>query len=514
MFDFDDLEERLPEERRVRVWAISDVHTDMRQNMQWITGLDADKHAHDVLILAGDISNKWDDISETLTECKRRFSRVFFVPGNHDLWVRKGKSAQEDSMQRLRNILELCKSLGVETAPSEVSSGSIGVFIVPLLAWHHPQWDTEPEIEGWDGILQPHQVASDYMLTKWPEPLRIEDGSVARALDAVNDEIFDMAELTRRRGEHAALLSFSHFLPRLEVNPEKRYLTQPQLAKVVGSNYLRERVEQLRPDVHVFGHTHFGYDMVVDGVRYVQAPLAYPMEREARCTTVAVDQFPVLDPRPCLIWDSVAGWAPPHKGAWSEYYIRYGRRPEVTQVLPAYVANSLTPTSPSCRVGWIRGRMPAWLFGPQEHRKAEARRVVEGVRGLMSSGKQRDAAMVPRAMEVAECRQLLAEGRCTVIDVRRDAERPMGGRRIPGSVALPHPSLTENFPGLPDEELLAFCERLMAADGPLVLVGAGASSDCTEPAVLLAHLLRLWPQDMRVLMGGVKAWLEQQGQAG
>ena len=25
-----------------------------------------------------------------------------------------------------------------------------------------------------------------------------------------------------------------------------------------------------KPDVHIFGHTHFGWDMVLDGTRYVQ----------------------------------------------------------------------------------------------------------------------------------------------------------------------------------------------------------------------------------------------------
>ena len=27
-----------------------------------------------------------------------------------------------------------------------------------------------------------------------------------------------------------------------------------------------------KPDVHIFGHTHFGWDMVLDGTRYVQVP--------------------------------------------------------------------------------------------------------------------------------------------------------------------------------------------------------------------------------------------------
>jgi hypothetical protein len=50
-----------------------------------------------------------------------------------------------------------------------------------------------------------------------------------------------------------------HAVHRLELLPEKRFLFFPNLAKVVGSTMLGERVAQLRPDVHIFGHTHFGW---------------------------------------------------------------------------------------------------------------------------------------------------------------------------------------------------------------------------------------------------------------
>ena len=62
--------------------------------------------------------------------------------------------------------------------------------------------------------------------------------------------------------------------------PEKRMLFQPNLAKAVGSDYIKHRVEELRPMAHIFGHTHFAWDAVVGQVRYVQWPLAYPQERK------------------------------------------------------------------------------------------------------------------------------------------------------------------------------------------------------------------------------------------
>ena len=65
--------------------------------------------------------------------------------------------------------------------------------------------------------------------------------------------------------------------------PEKRMLYQPNLAKAAGSNLLAERIRQLKPIAHVFGHTHFNWDCSIDGVRYLQRPLAYPKERRSAC---------------------------------------------------------------------------------------------------------------------------------------------------------------------------------------------------------------------------------------
>ncbi|EKU20676.1 hypothetical protein NGA_2065300, partial [Nannochloropsis gaditana CCMP526] len=77
---------------------------------------------------------------------------------------------------------------------------------------------------------------------------------------------------TRVRGEGSpaektTVISFSHFLPREELCPEKRFLLEPMLPKVIGSTPLRRQVEALRPDLHVFGHTHIPIDLTVQGIR-------------------------------------------------------------------------------------------------------------------------------------------------------------------------------------------------------------------------------------------------------
>lgn len=69
----------------------------------------------------------------------------------------------QDSLQKLRLVLQLCKELGIRTSPARLGN----LCIVPLLSWHHSSWDTEPDILG-----VPHVSAlsiADYGACSWPQ---------------------------------------------------------------------------------------------------------------------------------------------------------------------------------------------------------------------------------------------------------------------------------------------------------------------------------------------------------
>lgn len=72
----------------LRVFMLSDLHTDYSENMTWVKCLSTTRHKKDVLLVAGDVAEKYDDFVLTMSLLKDRFQRVLFVPGNHDLWCR------------------------------------------------------------------------------------------------------------------------------------------------------------------------------------------------------------------------------------------------------------------------------------------------------------------------------------------------------------------------------------------------------------------------------------------
>ena len=141
-------------------------------------------------------------------------------------------------------------------------------------------------------------MLTDFFACKWPEDMDPMKEDVASHIDSLNDTLNPTYSSTgkgwERRLRDAAtesgdhVVSFSHFLPRIELNCEKRFLYLPTLNHAVGSQYLQQRVEKLQPSLHLFGHTHFGWDATIDGIRYVQAALAYPQERKSRMASLDI----------------------------------------------------------------------------------------------------------------------------------------------------------------------------------------------------------------------------------
>lgn len=256
--------------------------------------------------------------------------------------------------------------------------------------------------------------------------------------------------------------------------------------------------------------------------------MATPGERQYGGSLVALDGFPVLTPEPVLVWDSAEGWAPRRRSAWSDYYTKYGRRPEVTNAVPSVVADasSLTPVARSCQGGFLAGRMPIWMFGPLEHRLVEARKDLDALRYRLSAeaaadpkaqdpkakdkGSSRDE---PQVVRVLAAKKLASQKRCVFVDVREDAEAPRSGCRIAGAIPLPHPTKMEAMPGLPDGELMALAERINALGGGFVVYGEdNVGEEVRAAALLLAAFFRHWPNEVQMLHGGIQAWAKNRGE--
>ena len=65
----------------------------------------------------------------------------------------------------------------------------------------------------------------------------------------------------------------------VQLLPKRIFLLNKTLPLVVGDERLDVQIRRIGSQVHVFGHTHIDKDKVIDGVRYVQVHIVYPLVR-------------------------------------------------------------------------------------------------------------------------------------------------------------------------------------------------------------------------------------------
>ena len=97
----------------MKVYTVSDIHVDHKENLRKITAISTIDYQNDILIVAGDISSRLDRVKQVFSLFKERFREVLFVPGNHDLWVRD-KSA-DNSIEKFNLTMETAAGMGVLT---------------------------------------------------------------------------------------------------------------------------------------------------------------------------------------------------------------------------------------------------------------------------------------------------------------------------------------------------------------------------------------------------------------
>ncbi|XP_068640387.1 uncharacterized protein [Aristolochia californica] len=309
-----------------RLFIVSDLHTDYQENMIWIKSLSHVRFRQDVLLVAGDVAESFKCFISTMSLLKNRFHSVFYVPGNHDLWCRREGESYFNSLEKLHALLDACKALEVETGPRNIE----GLGIIPLFSWYHKSFDREKDIVG-IRIPSLEMACKDFHACTWPQDLSNGEISLAQYFDSMNEKNRDLIEEIQR--VCPTVITFSHFVPRQELCPEKRMLFYPKLPKIIGSEPLEARIRSIHGEsgnpsaCHVFGHTHFCWDSTIAGIRYIQAPLAYPRERKRRMNG-GEDWLPFCIYRDGEFSDRISPCY------WSDYYANNQREPENTRLAP------------------------------------------------------------------------------------------------------------------------------------------------------------------------------------
>ncbi len=239
----------------MRVFALSDIHIDYDVNAKWIAGLSNADYQDDVLILAGDVTDTLRLLDRCLGALAKRFRKVLFVPGNHDLWViRDGRD--KNSFQKFDDVCAVVESSGA----SMKSFRARGVSIIPLLAWYDYSFGEPTE--------ELRSIWMDYRACRWPKGCRERD--VAAHFATLNEGPLPSSA--------DKVITYSHFLPRIDLMPQGIPAAARVLYPILGSSQLDRQVRALGASMHVYGHSHVNRQLKIDGVSYINNAFGYPNE--------------------------------------------------------------------------------------------------------------------------------------------------------------------------------------------------------------------------------------------
>src|SRR6516225_4747004 len=96
--------------------AISDLHISHHANrkaLRFVT-----RRPRDWLILAGDIGDTEEQLADAFKILRRRFARLIWVPGNHELWTTNDAKGSANALRgeaRYSAMVAVARSYGVVT---------------------------------------------------------------------------------------------------------------------------------------------------------------------------------------------------------------------------------------------------------------------------------------------------------------------------------------------------------------------------------------------------------------
>ena len=238
----------------MRVFVVSDIHIDYQENRKWLSKLSSVNYLEDILILAGDVTDELQLLEQCFHELSTKFLKVLFVPGNHELWVTRDRTS--NSIEKYRQICKVAIEHDISMQPFHIDSLSI----VPLLGWY--------DFSFANPNTQLMKTWVDFRACVWPNNLQPLD--ITEYFLEKNGAYLQTANQT--------LISFSHFLPRIDLMPTYIPQSYRYLYPALGSVLLEKQIRILKPDIHVYGHSHVNRYVTLEGIQYINNAFGYPSE--------------------------------------------------------------------------------------------------------------------------------------------------------------------------------------------------------------------------------------------
>lgn len=254
----------------MRLWAISDLHVSHAINREAFK--DIPSHHRDWLIVAGDIADKLEHVEEAFALLTRRFAKVIWVPGNHELWTVPREDETLKGVARYEALVALASRYGVVSPedPYPVFPHPFGsLVIVPLFLLY--DYSFRPSTVAFDDVIAwakaAKNVASDeFLLHPTPYPSR-------QAWCAVRCAQTETRLERELDGRPCVLINHWPLKQELAVLPRA-----PRFTPWCGTTRSENWAERFNAQAVVYGHLHIRRTERINNIPHQEVSLGYPKQ--------------------------------------------------------------------------------------------------------------------------------------------------------------------------------------------------------------------------------------------
>lgn len=254
----------------MKLYAISDLHLASEPNRAALPLLEP--QPEDWLIVAGDVGETADHLRFAWDVLSRRFARLFWVPGNHELWTvsRRGDGLRGEA--KYRELVAVCREYGVLTPedpfalwPGEGPRCRIALLFVLYDYSFRPPEVAEERAVDW--AAETRVVCADEILLH-PDP------HPSRAAWCAERCRVSEARLEAVAGE-GPLVLVNHFPLRYDLVTLRRI---PRFSIWCGTRQTEDWHRRFGAVAAVHGHLHVRATHHRDGIRFEEVSLGYPRD--------------------------------------------------------------------------------------------------------------------------------------------------------------------------------------------------------------------------------------------
>ncbi|TFH10826.1 MAG: hypothetical protein E4H14_01865, partial [Candidatus Thorarchaeota archaeon] len=255
----------------MRIAAISDLHVlpdDSDRNLLECINRRVEEVEPDVFIIAGDISDRLDVLSDSLSRLMVDSCTNLYVAGNHDIWFEDGKSSS--SLEKYSKYMnDICRNNGFTHLPDYHFISGKTAF-VGSVGWYDYSF-RRPELE----IPIENYEQKEYQGAVWYDLFKIDWGYTdIEATDLFNRKLeYDLSILPE---SVAQIVYVSHHLPFRELTVYRDRLPWDFHSAFMGAQSTGRILENDgRVVLSISGHSHIRNLTSIGEITAMTVPLGY-----------------------------------------------------------------------------------------------------------------------------------------------------------------------------------------------------------------------------------------------